>query len=370
MAQYRNINVRSPFYVQLGTAEDSVSLELRLWTGDVVSAKPTDATYTLVKEASAGSSTFEIADLVRDFCSQSESFQSGTCWVETILDDGVATPTTVIYLASEGYSLYKEGVQHNGNSWQTDFVALPESIFTSNYHVLTSKGRYTYFQVYTQPQSADWKYNIIDQNGVEGADVIMTPSTTSSGQFVTFPIGQNISGYKFDFDGEEHRVTSDEAECNKYNSGALSLISGYSNVKDDQPVMLHYVNKLGAKNGFPFTMKFMEKISSKSDTFNRSVMNYTGLTHQNGKHSTKKRLTGSIQKFTVNTDWIDQYYIEQLEELLLSEYVWATIPKIGDSAFPVNITTKQLDKKTHLNDKMIQFTFEFEGAAEYVNTMR
>lgn len=371
MAQYRNINVRSPFYVQLPTSEDTVYLELRIWRGEVVTGRPVDPSYSLEKEVYEGAATFEIAELIKDYCLQSESFSSGTVWVETITDDLVATPVTSTYLASEGYTLYKEGVQHNGNSWQTDFIALPENNFGGNYNVLTAEGRYTYFQVYTQPQNAgDWKYNITDANGVEGPDVVMTASTSSSSQFVTFPIGQDKVSYKFDFDGEEHIVTSNQAECNKYNSGALSLFSGSSNVKDDQPVMLYYVNKYGAKNGFPFTLKHTESITIQSDDYKRNVMNYTNLTTSSGAHSTQKRLTGSSQKFQVNTDWINQYYVKQLEELLLSEYVWAEIPKISDTAFPVNIDTKKLEKKNHLNDKLIQYSIEFESSAEYLNIMR
>ena len=46
MAQYRNINVRSPFYVQHPTTELLTTLSMRIWNGDVVTDKPTAYNYT------------------------------------------------------------------------------------------------------------------------------------------------------------------------------------------------------------------------------------------------------------------------------------------------------------------------------------
>lgn len=373
MAQYRNINVRSPFYVQLPTSEDTVYLELRIWRGEIVTGRPVDPSYSLEKEVYEGAATFEIAELIKDYCLQSESFSSGTVWVETITDDLVATPVTSTYLASEGYTLYKDGVQHNGNSWQTDFCALPNNNDESLYRVLTTPGKLTKFQVYTQPQDASsWTYTVYDEDNVAASPVILLNSTHSADQFRTFEIGGDKKvKYQFDLDGELFTVESDEAQCTKYNTGPIApLTTLYFNRKDDQPVMLYYVNKLGAKNGFPFTLKHTESITIQSDDYKRNVMNYTNLTTSSGAHSTQKRLTGSTQKFQVNTDWIDQYYVKQLEELLLSEYVWAEIPKVSSAAFPVNINTKKLDKKNHLNDNLIQYSVEFESSAEYLNIMR
>ena len=363
MAVHRNINVRSPFYVQLVTSEVNVTLELRIWSGDLISNRPTDATYTLLKEQSEGQSTFEIAELVRDYCVQTEAYNSGKVWVETILNDTNAAPTTTTYLASEGYSLYKEGVQHNGNSYVSEFAALPE-YDVEEYRVLTTEGRRTHFQVYVQPQNTtDWYYNTYDFYGGFAQKVMLDPSTQSSDQFVTVDIGRQIGKVVFYFDGDQFTVTADQLDCNKYNAGVLDS-------SNDEPVYLHYVNKYGAKNSFPFSLKHMEDVSIKSDGFQRSVLNYNGLTNQNGKHAFRKRITATKQKFTVNTDWISEYYVKQLEELLLSEYVWASIPSVSSNKIPVNITTSQLQKKNHLNDKLIQYSIQFDSGSDYLNTVR
>ena len=38
--------------------------------------------------------------------------------------------------------------------------------------------------------------------------------------------------------------------------------------------------------------------------------------------------------------------------------------------FTCNITTSKLDKKTHINDKLINYSIEVETASNYINTIR
>eukprot|EP01052_Picozoa_sp_SAG31_P062604 SAG31_NODE_21579_length_546_cov_0.677852_1_plen_82_part_10 len=79
---YRQINVRSPFYVEKTTSEPIVQLNLRVWRGATTS-RPTTATYTLEKESVDGKAIFEISELVRDYIVQGDSIYAfNTVWVE------------------------------------------------------------------------------------------------------------------------------------------------------------------------------------------------------------------------------------------------------------------------------------------------
>lgn len=369
MAIVRNINVRSPFYTKLSTLEDFVTLELRIWAGDQITDRPDDFRYQLVKEQSGGEAIFELSELVKDFCVHTDNNISGKVWFETILADGVITPIIATYYASEGYYLYLEGTQHDAESFLPDFVALPEySAGVSK--VLTVPNNYSQFQIFKQPQDGvNWYYQIIRQNGSLEPAIFLQPNTDSTNQFITFNIGQDIAGWYFNLNGVESYVYSEEVDCNKYNSGSL-FPQGNIN-RNDEPVFLTYVNKYGARNSFPFSLKHMESVSITSDTFQRNTVNYNDLTAYNGSHASRKRITDSKQSFEINTDWISEYFVKQLEELLLSEYVWASIPKVlNNQLIPVNIKTNKIEKKNHLNDKLIQYTMAIESASEYINTAR
>lgn len=440
MAQYRQINTRSPFYVQLPTAQPRIELNLKVWSGDVVTDKPATPTYTLEKEAIGGEATFEISELVRDFNSQTEAYNSGAVWVETSLNDFVLAATSTIYLATEGYTLYKDGIQHNGNSWQTDYCMLPEDV-DGNYRLTGANLISSKFQVLVNSQDVttaltgtievtntsvsvigtstlfttelsvgnsitiagvdytvgsivgdtllfltvayagatasglsiirndyNWFYTTTNTSGVTSAPTIIAPTSLSSEMLKTYPMSNTFNRYDFNLDGEIFTVYRDTFDCHKYNNDdtlAASYLSGLA-----RPITLHYINKFGAKNTFNFTLKHTEEISSSSDTFNRNVMNYSALNSGNSLHASRKRLTGSKQSFTINTDYIKEYYVKQLEELILSEYVWASIPHISTNLLPVNLEDKKIEKKNHLNDGLLQYTFNIVTASEYINTVR
>lgn len=363
MAQYRNINVRSPFYVQHPTSEASTSLELRIWEGDVVTDKPASPNYSLSKEQQGGQSTFEIAEIIRDFCSQTSTVTSGTVWVNTILNDGVQA-TTATYLASEGYTLYKDGVQHNGNSFESDFVALPNLVanLDSKRQVLSDVG--AFFAVYVQPQNAtDWKFRYY-QDGVALPWTAFAMSAQSSDMFRYQYLTNNITRVEFDFNGTFRNVYTDLLDCNKWNSSV-------SNAFNDRAVSLMYVNKVGARSKMIFSLKHTETINVTDTTFQRNVMDTASLSNGAGLHASRRKITGSKQSFTINTDWLNEYHVAQLEELIMSEYVWAQIYSLGTSNYqPVNLKTSNFEKKNHLNDKLIQYTFDIETASEYINTVR
>ena len=301
--------------------------------------------------------------MLRDFCSQTSDRASGTVWVETTLDDNVNTPTVVIYLASEGYSLYNEGVQHNGNSFESDFVALPlES--SSVYRQTTHPNSPSFIPVYVQPQnSTDWRWRCIT-NGVNGAYTIFAPQTESDKLFQYVVANPGCDYIEFDFNGTIQRVYVDTFEATKYSCYSLP-----SNV--DRAVQVQYANKFGTRSYMTFSLKHIEEINVSSSTFNRNVMDVGGLSNGSGLHASRRNVTGSKQSFTINTDWINEYHVKQLEELIMSEYVWASIPNVGGGNLqPVNLKTQNLVKKNHLNDKLIQYTFKIETASEYMNTVR
>ncbi len=56
------------------------------------------------------------------------------------------------------------------------------------------------------------------------------------------------------------------------------------------------------------------------------------------------------------------------QELMVSEYIWLTD---SDSViFPVKLKDSSFTTKTSLNDRMINYTMNFEMAFAYVNNIR
>ena len=427
MAQYRSLNVRSPFFTQLSTTQILVNCEVRLWKGDVVTDLPVDYTYLLTKEPTSGASTFEVAELARDFLAHSSSLTSGYCWMQIKMIDGDQTDVVDTYLISEGYTLYTEGLQSNAQTPVYDFVGLPVddesiSVFLQKRRIMVTESGTNIIPYFSNPLdnaiktgtvsvtagqvavvgvgtlftaefSLGGRVTIADENlviatitdnfnmtlttahvaGASGVPIYTTyedhtleaynlsnvglgegtvAQKTNSSQMVrNFIVTPSMSTVFFDFNGVSQTVIVDVLRCSKY-----------------EAINLMYVNKYGMKTYFPFILKSIEKIKSSSDTFNRSLVDYNGLSSNSGLHASRKRITGTKQSFVLNTDWIAEYYVKQLEEVLLSEYVW--LVKGAENPVPVNITTSTMEKKTHINDKLINYSIELETASNYINTVR
>lgn len=324
---YKLINTRSPFYVQYASTEASVSLDLTVWTG-TISSKPS-ASYQMSKEPTSGAATFEIAELIRDYISHNSN-TAGRVWVEVSTYDGVAATVTDTYLASEGYTLYSEGMQHEGT-------------------ISTVTG-------YALPEESAFDYRMLLPENTAGVVSSLVYTATNAGtddtanQITYTTVGTAATQIQKTENAVTYTVVIDRLPCSKYDVAKL-----------------RYINKFGAFSDFYFSLKSMETLNTSSDAFLRSLNDFSSLSNNNGLHANRKRITGSKQSFRLNTDFINEYYVKQLEELFLSEYVWLDYD--GDT-IPVNIQSNTLEKKKHVNDKLIQYEFSVETAAEYLNMVR
>ena len=375
---YRQINVRSPFYVEKTTSEPVIQLNLRVWRGSPTSSRPTDATYVLEKESVDGKAIFEISELVRDYIVQGDSIYAlNTVWVEAEINDfTLAATTTETYLATEGYTTHTEAVQKTGDAFIDSFVMLPKDMY-GNYRLTGAQGETSMCQVMTNATNfTDWE---VTENYKDGTTLTYqyTPVLVGSSNTIiqTLLLTEDTVSVDFDLDGETATLYHDIFDCNKYNTPLPVDSVGYTrplyyDADLQRPVVLNYVNKYGAKNSFAFTLKHTEDITSTSESFKRNVVNYGSLSTTNVEHASRKLVKAAKQSFTINTDYINEYYVQQLEELILSEYVWASIPHVSSGLIPVTITDKKIAKKNHINDRMIQYTFTLEVARDYINTIR
>ena len=375
---YRQINVRSPFYVEKTTSEPIIQLNLRVWRGGPILERPTDATYTLEKESVDGKAIFEISELVRDYIVQGDSIYAlNTVWVEAeVVDFTLAAATTETYLATEGYTTHTEAVQKTGDAFTDSFVMLPTDMY-GNYRLTGAQGETSMCQVMTNATNfTDWE---VTENYKDGTTLTYqyTPVLVGSSNTIiqTLLLTEDTVSVDFDLDGETATLYHDIFDCNKYNTPLPVDSVGYTrplyyDADLQRPVVLNYVNKYGAKNSFAFTLKHTEDITSTSESFKRNVVNYGSLSTTNVEHASRKLVKAAKQSFTINTDYINEYYVQQLEELILSEYVWASIPHVSSGLIPVTITDKKIAKKNHINDKLIQYTFTLKVARDYINTIR
>lgn len=72
------------------------------------------------------------------------------------------------------------------------------------------------------------------------------------------------------------------------------------------------------------------------------------------------------ENITLNTGFLDESFKENVTQLLLSERVW--IEENGIKR-PANVVTSELELKSHVNDKLINYTIEFSFSNDIINNV-
>lgn len=350
---WKHIHTRSPFYVQFSTLEASATMELKIYSGDRVTNYPSSPQYTLVKRATEGNVVFEIAELIRDYIAQSTTLSSGMIWVQTEITDGTST-VTEDYVGDEGYLLYNEAVQSVNTVNDDSIICLPD--LGNGKRVMIPEGGTAVIPFRPMAENTtDWLFTKYDQSGNSLGQTIATHNNMANSRIQYAHIGDNVSRVEFDFDdtGQARNLESvytDILRCGKYDI-----------------VEIIYVNKLGAKCYFPFILKHVEDIETESKRYNASTLNYATVSATQGVHVANRYLTDVKQSFKLNTDWIDEYYVSQFEEMMLSENIWMRKDGVVTA---VTLKTNKMQRKTHLNDRLINYSVDVELATNYINDLR
>jgi len=322
--------------------EEDVTAELRIYSGTHETDAPTEATYSLTKSPENAKTTFEVAELIRDYIEQTTTKSSGTVWADIKLSDNLQLEKQYHFLATEGYIDNTEGLQTYLNAPSN------ETFMQSNSTVLIPESQTLEIPVNAQYNS----FYTITTGGVEGSAVYFSNLDDNSTQIEYITVSSTDEVIKLYVDSVViEEINIQETECSKFADH-----------------LLMFVNKYGAKQDFYVNMKSTEKFKVKDDGFSRSVIDYNTLSVNNGIHSYKRRVLESKEFYSLNTPFLDEENVQAFEELLLSEYVW--LKKEGADYIPVVIKNMSMTRRTHLNDKLIQYTVEVESANHLVNIQR
>ena len=80
------------------------------------------------------------------------------------------------------------------------------------------------------------------------------------------------------------------------------------------------------------------------------------------------------KSYTLSSGYYPEGAVEYFEQLLLSEYVWMIVYNKNNPAseqrIPVRVKSSSIELKTSLNNRLINYTIEFEDAFDYINNIR
>ena len=203
----------------------------------------------------------------------------------------------------------------------------------------------------TNPETLN-KYYIYVPNNTAGtipwmnvnADLFYYTYTANQTQFIGGGYGQ--------YDVDIIRV-----DCTKYGDGHK----------------VTFVNKFGALQDIWFFLKSVNTTNKKQEQFQRNIITSTGSYNVN-THTKQDYNTVANTSISLSSGYYPEWANQWFEQLLLSEQVWLTrtdpFDSSADEVVPVNVKKNSMIQKTSLNDKLIDYTFDFDMSFDYINNIR
>jgi len=99
-------------------------------------------------------------------------------------------------------------------------------------------------------------------------------------------------------------------------------------------------------------------------------MDFANFSYDTSEHQMRTLNLIGNESITLNTDYIDESCNEHIKQLMLSEQVWMTRLTDEEKIVPLKLKTQSLQMKKRVNDKLVQYSMEFDVAADKINNIR
>ena len=388
------INLRSPYYIKVSkTALTSVELKLYIYTGTFTANGSVAAgtlRYTINKKPLGSNAyvVFEVSELVRDYLEVefNGDYNSESVWLNAIatVTGGsgsvtVSPDNTNGFIGLDGYGYFEEGANPTLSTTalqsNNSIIALDDNLF-----------RVPVFVAGTESVSLLYKGEVKQTIDLSSASV---DETTEQIRYIS---ANSTGGGDVTYDSFQERVLNDGgtfegSSCLSefLDSVSIGLIdevyvassSGVEVFKVKTleeclytPIKVTFVNKFGAFQDLIFFKKSIDKTSVKGEEFKTAVFNQATLTYKTYQHQRTQFMVQGTDSITMNTGYISEDYNQVIEQLMLSEQVWATFITDTEEVRPLVPKTKSFTHKTQLNDKLIDYTIEFDIANNKINNIR
>ena len=380
------INLRSPYYT--GTAMTntaSATLDITIWEGSSALTPLPAPQYSLRKSA-IGTDVkvfFEISELIRDYIDITfdGDYNGKTIWVKTIntaFDSNNIVINSPIEsapsLALDGYYYFEEAQ-----------LATPP-VLISNREIFALDDNAFRIPIYTQSQPT--------VTFINKGEVVLSESFSSSLNSSDQVKYISVNGSDKNWDSFQERVLSDNSASYETNSCIRKFFNTYSigevdkviisssnsklqtiniNLVEEckyQPKKVTFINKFGVLQDMYFFKKSVEEMTVSKESYKSNIIGDYGI-YNYTNHVNRDFNVVANESITLSSGYLSEEYNEVFKQLLLSEKVWVTnIIETGEQVLPINVKTSDITYKTSLNDKLVEYTIEFDKSFDTINNIR
>ena len=222
---------------------------------------------------------------------------------------------------------------------------------------------YGYFEENTNPLLPTSAY-FISKNTTEDEVQLFLPTTIgitkvpqiASGTISVISVSGSATSIGGAYDSKIFRI-----DCTKYGSGRKII----------------FINRYGVQQDLWFFLKETKTLARRNEGYKANILTYPNsnnpATYSISNAPNRTFNTTAKQSFTLSSGYYSENANNFFEELLLSEHLWLErINKVTESEdiVPVKVKKSSLKFKTSVNDRLVEYTIEFEEAFDYINNIR
>jgi hypothetical protein len=137
-----------------------------------------------------------------------------------------------------------------------------------------------------------------------------------------------------------------------------------------KPHKVTFVNKNGVLDDMYFFKKSTDSMTTKRESYNANTIKADN-TYSVNQHNKREFNITANSMVKLSSGYLNESSNEKFKQLLLSEKVWITRTfKNDELVLPINIKTSSISYKTSLNDKLVDYTIEFNDSYNAINNIR
>lgn len=374
----------------------SAELKIYIYTGSAGTSNRGDAKYTLNKTriSSEPNIIFEISELVKDylpvvFDGNPEDTRLNA-WVETDLTrtfvDTVTgnestdqEPLTRRYIAFRGYGEIYDVNSTTGTNTNPD---TSYDILISNRTVYHLDGSPLYIPFFTAPESGvhSIEYynedNLVETQTFGGSVEYFTTSTTNVKTSAIEPYRTDTTALRANNDGSFSSVAQIATSVTKLvftdkNGNEQTVDIKMISECKYHPYKISFINKFGAIQQVWFFKRSDKRLDIEKDEYIATTLQHTDGNIDFGvyDHVNKNIAIKGTKSITLNTGYVTEDHNEVIKQMLISDYCWI---HENQSSTPAPVKPKNLSFKDSLgvNEKLINFTLDFEYSHNYIQDVR
>ena len=265
------------------------------------------------------------------------------------------------YKALDGYAIFQEPINQQIVSKSVHWPIMSDGPVSQSCLDETSG----WMSVYVGTTGATVPTKIRYVGDLGSADFNVAGTVSSSQQTNYFPISTGCDDWPLSTNTSTFSVQA-------FNS-STPLGTPINFVKDclqKYPnIRIKWKNRYGQFDYYNFYLVNRQGFQSTKRTYQPQLGSWqsTGLSYQNYDSSTLNYLSDSKQTLSVNTNYLPDDYNDIFKQLLVSDEIyWVYEYSASEEiARPITIRTDSVTFKTGVNDKLVQYAFDFDWGQSY-----